>query len=416
MSRRPEDTPLHLGGDGVWWARPTVGRRRMPDGTVRYRRKMMRFPGARSERAARRMLARELELYGAAVPSGAGPLLPDVLRRYVAVRRTAGLADSSAAAYLALIGNQVEPILGDVEARAVRAYMVEDLYIELAERGRLDGRGLSRASLAKLHGLLGPAFAWMREHGIVESDPMPSVARPGGRAGEAFFFDDCDLEVLLPALADMMADPSLRYRAALRRTCATAAYLALRCGLRCGEACALLPSQLSARSLELRVNGTVTVGAGGRPYRQPYTKGSRSRSMAVDSDVAAVVGAHLEWASGLPLPHRRTTGVLCVPAGPRAGEWMYPSSVERWFKGLCGRLGLPGEAVFHSMRHTCASIMLDQGADFREIQERFGHASASTTVGLYGHTSPARDRRAADAVGRYLGRFGGRDGPPGERS
>nr|DAW28233.1 MAG TPA: Integrase [Caudoviricetes sp.] len=86
---------------------------------------------------------------------------------------------------------------------------------------------------------------------------------------------------------------------------------------------------------------------------------------------------------------------------------MYPGNVERWFKRLCGRLGLPGEAVYHSLRHTCAAILLDEGIDFRELQERLGHASASTTIQLYGHTSPARDRRAAEAVGRYLGRFGG---------
>lgn len=407
MSRRPEDTPIHLGDDGVYWARPTVGRRRMPDGTTRYDRRLMRFPGARSERAARRMLRDELALYGAAVPTRTGPLLPDLLRRYVAVRRAEGrLSASSAVTYGSLIDNQVEPFMGDVEARDVRAYMIEDLYEKLRREGRRDGGPLSIASVAKLHGLLAPAFGWMERHGMVASDPMRWMDRPREEPISPFFFDDADLEVLLPALAEMMANPSTRQRAALARTCATAAYLSLRTGLRCGEMCAMLPSQLDAAGLQLRVTGTVSVDSEG-PARQPYPKGRRIRSLAVDADVAAVVCAHLEWAAGLPLPRRRATGLLCVPAGPRAGEWMYPGNVERWFKRLCGRLGLPGEAVYHSLRHTCAAILLDEGIDFRELQERLGHASASTTIQLYGHTSPARDRRAAEAVGRYLGRFGG---------
>ncbi|WP_217969011.1 tyrosine-type recombinase/integrase [Adlercreutzia caecimuris] len=409
MSRRPEDTPIHLGDDGVYWARPTVGRRRRPDGTTEYRRKLMRFPGARSERAARRMLADELALYGAAVPSRTGPLLPDVLRRYVTVMAAAGLlADSSARAYLSLVDNHVERVLGDLEAREVRGYMIEDLYADLrspAAGGA--GRPLSVATVAKLHGLLAPAFAWMEEHGIVSADPMRSVKRPRGEPRDVFFFDDGDLEVLLPALAEMMADPSRRQRAAMRRTCATAAYLSLRTGLRCGEMCAVLPSQLDPARLQLAVTGTVTLGSGGPPRRQPYTKSRRSRSLAVDSDVAAVVASHLEWAAGLPLPRGRATGVLCAPSGPRAGGWLYPGNVERWFKRLCLSLGLPEAAVYHSLRHTCAAILLDGGIDFRELQERFGHATAATTIQLYGHTSPARDRRAAEAVGRYLGRFGG---------
>lgn len=51
---------------------------------------------------------------------------------------------------------------------------------------------------------------------------------------------------------------------------------------------------------------------------------------------------------------------------------------------------------FHIFRHTHASILLNSGANWKEIQVRMGHKSISTTMDLYSHLAP---KKRAEAVG-----------------
>jgi integrase len=50
--------------------------------------------------------------------------------------------------------------------------------------------------------------------------------------------------------------------------------------------------------------------------------------------------------------------------------------------------GRPYGLRFHDLRHTCASLLLNQGAPLHAVKDWLGHSSITTTVDRYGHLAP----------------------------
>ena len=90
------------------------------------------------------------------------------------------------------------------------------------------------------------------------------------------------------------------------------------------------------------------------------------------------------------------------PLVPDGGEWMKPSKFRYRFSALRKELGISRGVVFHTLRHTHATIWLMNGGDLKSLQERLGHADFATTARVYGHVVPGRDSQGAEAVSAAL--------------
>jgi integrase len=80
------------------------------------------------------------------------------------------------------------------------------------------------------------------------------------------------------------------------------------------------------------------------------------------------------------------------------GQPLRRNFYRRHFKPAVRNAGLPEALRFHDLRHTCAAILIAQGAHPKEIQERLGHSTIRLTFDRYGHLFPGLDERLRDGL------------------
>ena len=51
---------------------------------------------------------------------------------------------------------------------------------------------------------------------------------------------------------------------------------------------------------------------------------------------------------------------------------------------------------FHSLRHTHATMLIENGANMKDVQNRLGHSKLSTTMDTYAHVTPNMQRQTVD--------------------
>jgi integrase len=323
------------------------------------------------------------KLRGAYVDPAAGRVaFADWAERWYAT--TSALRASTRADYRVLLDQQVLPAFGDAALSGIDALMIREWMAKLITGG------LSAKRTGKAHRILAQVLGSAVEGGRLPRNVALSVKPPKYQRREMAFLTAVQVEIL----AESIVPP---YGILVR----FAAYTGLR-------PCEQVALRLGRVDL---VQGTVRIAEAAPEVRGRLewggVKSHEARTIRLPKSLA---GELVEYLSGRP----RQPDALVFTA-PRGGPLRESKFVPDRFKPAIAKANeritrtnddlaharerdsdrpwrisdpLPASLRYYDLRHTCASLLIAQGASVKAVQAQLGHATASITLDTYGHLFP----------------------------
>lgn len=361
--------------DGTWEARFTVGR---DPGTGKQVQKSV-YGKTRAE-AARKMRAHTHEIdegiYADPAKITFGAWLDIWLNEYMGSAK-----HSTVEQYRYQIRTHLKPAMGAVKLSALTSPMLQKLYNDC-----INQKGLSPKSVRNLHGVAHKTLDQAVKLGYIRFNPCEACTLPRVEKKE-----------MQTIQGDRVAD----FLKAIRGHQYEAVYfVTIFCGMRQGEVLGLTWDCVDFEK------GCITINKQLQKKRQEGG-GGETRFVALKNDKqrkimpAPAVFQILQQVQRQQKEDRLRAGgdwsnPLNLVFTNALGQHLVAYTVYHNFKKIAESIGLP-DIRFHDLRHTYATLSLQNGDDIKTVSENLGHATVAFTLDVYGHVT---DQMRQDSANR----------------
>jgi integrase len=311
--------------------------------------------------------------------------------------RWPGLAPNTTARYGQILRTYLEPEFANVP--------ITDMTHERCARyfARLTREGMAPGTVRKVHTVLSAICTQAKRFDWLPANPCREMeGLPAHQHDEPVFLNAEQVRTLAGAVTP-------HYRVLVY----TAAYTGLRAGELAGlrrKDVDLLRGVVHVRQALKALDAKRPDGTRGPVFGPP--KNGKPRTVTLPRFLRAMLTDHLALSSAKGGPGGAGADAL-VFTSPEGGVHRHGLFMRRvWYPTIKGDMrnknpkkqrppALPAELHglrFHDLRHTCASLLIAQGAHPKIIQERLGHASITTTMNRYGHLFDGLDATLIDGL------------------
>jgi integrase len=285
--------------------------------------------------------------------------------------------------YNLMIETYTIPRIGKIKLKKLTARDLQKLYKDLMEHGRVNTKsgkgnpGLSSTTVRSVHLMLHTAFQRAVKERLIPRNPTEDCIAPKVQKFE--------MKILAPEHIKDYLD------AADRRDLLPMFYLELVSGLRKGELVALLWTDLDVKNKTISVSKQYVKNPNGQlTLSRPKTETSVRQVSIPQTAVDLLIHEH----------EKHPDNPYMFPS-PVTGEMYYPDSVVNLHKKILKDAGLE-HIRFHDLRHTFATLALQNGVDIKTVSSMLGHYDAGFTLRTYTHATRQKQDEAAETMGNFM--------------
>jgi len=276
--------------------------------------------------------------------------------------------------YEHIVRGHILPDLSRVKLKDLRPDQIQALY------NRKLNSGVSPNTVRLIHAVLHRSLRQALKWGLIPRNPASVVTKPKSARKEMKALHADQVRALL-SVAKQGRNEALYY-------------LAVTTGLRRGELLALRWDHLDWETGQIRILQQLQrINGMGLVFSEPKTTSGR-RSVVLGPSVLEKLREHSKRQQLVRqfAGKRWQENGLIFPSS--IGTPYEPRNLIREFKSDLKKAGLPN-IRFHDLRHTAATLMLQEGIHPKVVQERLGHSQISITLDTYSHVLPSMQAEAA---------------------
>ncbi len=266
------------------------------------------------------------------------------------------------------VDTPADDVVGTVPVTMTSLVLEADVDRIRAFLGNLSETGYSAATMARKIATLRSFHKWLQRFGVISTNPMTLIRTPkqSKRLPKAITVNDVERLLAAP---DANTPLGCRDRAMLETLYST--------GIRVSELVGINLGDVDEPGQALMVRG----------------KGKRERIVPLGSHALRAISDWIAMRDRVGRAGESTSPLFINRDGGRIST----RSVRRKLSKYLEKAGLDPSISPHTLRHSFATHLLDNGADLRAVQELLGHRSLSTTQ-VYTHLTTTRMQQAYDAA------------------
>ncbi len=288
---------------------------------------------------------------------------------------------SSHQTYRGYIDNHIKPNIGNIPIEKLTTMDLQKFYRKLLTKGRIERieskdqpKGLSAKTVRNINQVISSAMDLAVAQKLIPMNPTNACELPRIEHKE------------------MQTIPAEQLQAFLNEARATGVYemyyIELATGLRRGELLGLKWQDIDWKNGVIKVRRQVA-RVDGKIKEAPLKTKNSYRTVTISQQAIEV----------LKEQKKKTHDTYVFPA-PNGGP-ISPDSVNNMLKRVLERAGIP-KVRFHDLRHTFATIALQNGVDIKTVSGMLGHFSAGFTLDTYAHVTTSAQKEAAQTMGNLL--------------